>query len=1051
MQSGPESLAAEVGATGDGFEVLCAAVHEAGVGDRALVLPTPAAWTSVSRAEAPLVLLPRPGVRPAPEFVRRAVRAGHHVLRAAVEFVRPDLNALPVPRARRYRLAAALEEAGMDALEAQKAAERCGGSLTALRFLTSDEPDEGRPDWADDPAAVAALWLGGWVEGFPGDRAAADDLAAACGGDPRDAAAAAALTRASGGDAGDPLLLSVGGHRRVLSKMLGWLHLAPRTTAGLDAFLDHAAAAFAGAGVADRPGPLVVVGPLEFMPPKVGYSALFVEQAADTLAFLAAEGERTRLPFADRLPRLIDDVVREALAPGNWERWAGLGGALPLLAEAAPKAFLDAVERDLDAEPSAVAGLFENTGGGGLSGRCEFADLMWAFEALAWRPEHLPRVVRLLARLAPLKERSEANWGNGPLRSLSMILCGGRPHTAAKPAARLRAIHSLAKADGPGTWAALLALFGRKAPGGPSHAPAWRDWAVSDSERRPTWDDVADQQGLVADELLRLAGRDPGRLLEMVEDLYRLPEDRLPVLAARLRETAGEAADDDRARLADELRERLSVSARDDGGDHLGANRQVLSDALAALAPADPAARHAWLFGHSFKTFYRADRDHDAARTAQAVAEDAALDEVIAAGGGCLGRLIEMSAQPNAVGNALARRPDAAGYDAALLADLGSDVPARRQFAAAFAYWWFRRAGWPWADGLNPAAWPDAARLGLALALPAGLETFDRAEDWGVEEGYWNALPSYGLPTEQDVADRAVPRLLAVGRPGDALKYVAHAKDLQFEPDLLAEILLQTAARGAESGDGYYVAKVLVRLRDAGADADRLARFQFRFLPLLERDVERVQELLDAVVSDAGFLTQLIAVLSPRRGGEPHPAVDDRRDGEDTALPKQLIPRAVRLLYEYRDVGQPCPGFPAGRADSNLLRGWITEVRRLAAKYGRTRAAEKVLGRLLARSPDGEDDAWPHGLVRDVLEEQSDPDEDPLLLGFQEGHRDRHGMTCHMPDAGGAQEAALADRHRNWANQLDAAHPVVAAVLRRLADVYARAARREDADVDWEF
>lgn len=97
LEGEPGSLATEVGAAGDGFEVLCAAVCEAGAGDRALVLPTSGAWGITSRAGRPLVLLPRPGVRPDPASVRRAVRAGHHVLRAAVEFVQPQIDALPVP------------------------------------------------------------------------------------------------------------------------------------------------------------------------------------------------------------------------------------------------------------------------------------------------------------------------------------------------------------------------------------------------------------------------------------------------------------------------------------------------------------------------------------------------------------------------------------------------------------------------------------------------------------------------------------------------------------------------------------------------------------------------------------------------------------------------------------------------------------------------------------------------------------------------------------------------------------------------------------------
>ena len=415
LKAGPASSAAEVGAAGDGFDALCAAVSVAGRADRAVVVRSASAWESVRFAEGPLVMLLKPGVRPDPAAVREATAAGHHVLRTAVEFIQPGVDVLEVPRTRRHDLAATLTEAGFPELEARKLADRSGGSVTVLRFLKSEEADERRPAWADHPAAPAYLLCGGAMNGFPEDDAALRNVAAelgvtAVGSVPAD------LSRVAGLDEPDPMLLAVGLKWRVLSKLFAWLHVGPSVpTAAFETFLTHAAAALAerdpqlGHSFEERFS-WSLLRPDE----RTDYSPLFREQAADTLAFLAAFRFTLRLPFSDRFGAALSDFVRDALPVGDWERWATLDRALPLLAETAPDAFLDAVGRDLDATPSAADGLFGGSGERGPFGRCEYADLMWALETVAWEPSRLGRVCLLLARLAPLKAKHEVHWGKRP-------------------------------------------------------------------------------------------------------------------------------------------------------------------------------------------------------------------------------------------------------------------------------------------------------------------------------------------------------------------------------------------------------------------------------------------------------------------------------------------------------------------------------------------------------------------------------------------------------------------------------------------------------------
>jgi hypothetical protein len=57
-------------------------------------------------------------------------------------------------------------------------------------------------------------------------------------------------------------------------------------------------------------------------------------------------------------------AVREILAEADWVQWASLNDLLPLLAEAAPRAFLDAVEHALNSDPCPFESIFAQEGSG---------------------------------------------------------------------------------------------------------------------------------------------------------------------------------------------------------------------------------------------------------------------------------------------------------------------------------------------------------------------------------------------------------------------------------------------------------------------------------------------------------------------------------------------------------------------------------------------------------------------------------------------------------------------------------------------------------------
>ena len=119
-----------------------------------------------------------------------------------------------------------------------------------------------------------------------------------------------------------------------------------------------------------------------------------------------------------------------ALKDMTVDRLRALHTVMPLLAEAAPETFLEAMEADLQQSNSAQKALlnFRRGDGGSESARLIYgtdalsyrSSLMWAYEALAWFPDYAEQAIDLLALLAD-KEVLDHHGGQ-PRQSLAELL-----------------------------------------------------------------------------------------------------------------------------------------------------------------------------------------------------------------------------------------------------------------------------------------------------------------------------------------------------------------------------------------------------------------------------------------------------------------------------------------------------------------------------------------------------------------------------------------------------------------------------------------------------
>ena len=172
------------------------------------------------------------------------------------------------------------------------------------------------------------------------------------------------------------------------------------------------------------------------------HSGALRDGICETLVLLAVHGNGL---FEKRLGMSVsgqvDALIRRLLTPLTPEKLFSQTGNLPLYAEAAPQEFLRIIEEDLKSPEPQVYALMKPADTG-VFGSCPRTGLLWALENLAWKPDHLPRVSAILAKLS--ERRIKDNWANTPENSLQAIYRSWMPQTAANLEDRKKALDALA-------------------------------------------------------------------------------------------------------------------------------------------------------------------------------------------------------------------------------------------------------------------------------------------------------------------------------------------------------------------------------------------------------------------------------------------------------------------------------------------------------------------------------------------------------------------------------------------------------------------------------
>ena len=934
----------------------------------------------------------------------------------------------------------ALDAMGIRRGEADRLALETARSPTILRRRLAVMPADREPDWGRDRETagkvIPAAMIGAWHAASRADREIVSLLADADYEDVESSVAEILRLDA-------PPLWSIGQYRGVVSRLDALFATAPFITqADLDRVFLVAEYVLSETDPAlDLPESerwrAAVHGKLR------DHSNALRRGIGETLILLAEYGGRLydgRL--GGNVESRVSDLVRKLLSPLDMQRLLSFESDFPALAEAAPHAFLEAIEDDLRGDAPGVLKLMKPVDTGIFGGGCPRTGILWALECVAWSPEHLPRVVEILACLSyrPIDD----NWVAKPRNTLLSLFRFWTPETAASVEQRMRALEGLvARHPEIGWWVSLSVarIPRRRAVASPNYRPKWRG-DPSSAGRPITLDEGHRFVGKSREICLNWPMHDEKTLGDLVGSLEELDDPARQAVCELLDRWANEPQSD-QAKESLRVRIRRCLVARN---FRASPTARRIRRVLARLEPADIVVRHHSVFasGLSYYEFEHEKLTFEEKFKRIRIRQRDALREIWRERGlGGLNGLCTHGYAIRLVGSLMAEllsgTKETVPFVRWCLDKISENGPRRYEPCLESFLWKIDTDSLRALIDEVERSHGESGRLRLFVSMPyrkawALLET----EADMFRGAYWERVEfGPGVYSAEDLHE-LVDRLLEADRPLAALQPVSLNWDA-VETSRLTKFL-HALAGIREPFDGSGIPDAFKSLdRRLDVTIEQKAVLEFTFFRALEGSEFGMPNLARQIASSPGLYTEII-VRAFRRGDQEKDPPELRID--DTEQCKDVAKAAYDLLQWFHRI----PGSDArGVVHTEQLTAWLTEVRTACMRYGRAEVGDVCIGELLSRaSPDG-DGRWPCQAVCEVLEWMSSGEVD---RGFIIGTHNARGVVTRHLGKGGDQERTLAAKYRGWAQQIAYEYPHVGSILKRIAEGYDHDSVRQDTNAN---
>lgn len=562
---------------------------------RAIVIENGTAWQRLSASRDRLILIPLF----LPPNVTAAERNGHRVLLplSSADASHDVVEIGPIDRDAVEKVLGKLDaDEKVSDNKAREFAHLARRSMMAFRRVRGRAPELSQPPWstpANGPMIAVVMLVGAWEDSKEGDREAVSRIT----GMPY-AQLERDLVRWS--RESDAPLRHIGDRWILVSKEDCW-PLLHRYLTRDDIRRFHDVAVEVLSAIDPR---LELETDKQWMASIYGkvrpQSHTLIEAIANTLALLGTRGDATRAHAGDSAQAFAASAVRSILDVANkdFRVWEGVAGVLPLLAEAAPQQFLEAIEKGLAGPTPMLGEIFKDKPGtSSMTTSSPHTGFLWALERLGWAPEHLPRAASALAKLAVLDE-PRGTLGNRPDASLRQLFLCWHPQTHASLDQRLDVIDRLRKAQPAIAWRLLVSLLPNNHDFSTNHQPAeWREWGI-DPPPLLRADVIRGYRQVIA-RVIDDVGENAARWKDVIEHLEKIPREDALRAIEKLEVIPADRFDaEPREIVRTALRESIAWHrAHPDARWELAEEDVARMEAIHhALEPTTLADRHRWLF-----------------------------------------------------------------------------------------------------------------------------------------------------------------------------------------------------------------------------------------------------------------------------------------------------------------------------------------------------------------------------------------------------------------------------------------------------------------------
>lgn len=1010
---------------------------------KSLIVDTEANYRSIRiNSATPLNLIPRfDETQP----LYAAVSNGHHVLvplGADDSFNQETIN---LPTIDREGQVTGLEKMGLNRDDAEKFSRESGRNITILKKLLGFP--QNKAEWITTEnirEIIPALLIGRWNERFVGDREIIEKIS---GVKYEEYAQILLKWR----DLEESPLIQIGETWRLTSPLDAWTSLSSNILkSDFEMLKECFMYAFQNGNpfIEDnlRESRVSIFDNREKL-----FSSWSREGLTQSLILIGLFGDGLKIPQMPFAQSWVDDIIHKLIFKAEGSLWISLNHELPLISEASPNSFIEAVKESLSNDIPSIMDMFIEIDGF-LSPSSNHTGLLWALEGLAWIPDYLFNASSILLKLSSLDPGGKL--ANRPLNSLCEIFKPWHFQTLVSYDERMEVIKQITFKEKKIAWEFLRKMLPEDHDiAEETHKMRWRMYNLN-TDLSYTYQEIWDTHSFVVELMISLFDYSEQSFSQIIDNSVKLsPHDRDKVLKFAESEYSKIIQNDFSSWHT--IRKILSHHRSYPNTEWaLKEDELIRYESLyEKLQPDDLIQKYIWLFEDDFLAFPEGNIYEDDINQKGYELRLLKNDETRIVG---LKKIIEKYniekikelsktvKKPWILGNTLASIILDESQILSITELLNNDEK-NLNFVYGFIFQETRLKNLDWLfslyEKLKIKNYTNKAlsRLFVPVFQSKELWAFIDSTNEEIKCEYWLSVqPRFHGLINDDI-------LIGINHLIDYKRYFS-AVDVcsifseNLPTELIVEVLIKLATVKSNEPvniSGYEI-ELLFKMLDKRLDIshETLIHLEWLYLSILDshgtnRNPKNLHNELST--NPEFFIDVLKCVYTPKNKEN----IEEERKG----LSDEAVMGRARQAYQLLRSWKKIPGVNSENSiDNDYLKHWIETVRILAEKADRLSVADSHIGQILAQYPESIPN-WPPEEICNTIENVNS---ESLRRNFKSALFNKRGSSSRGAFDGGDIEREHAKYFEELAIKHKYKHPNVAAIFSKLSMGYFLDAKRID-------